>query len=66
MNYYNGETHDEMTIYSFKFLDLSKYEKVFYKLSEMLFDSSFLEDSIKKEKNAVINEVQSKFLFCFL
>lgn len=61
MNYYNGETHDEMTIYSFKFFDLSKYEKIFYTLSEMLFDSSFLEDSIKKEKNAVINEVQSKF-----
>ncbi|MCL4362439.1 insulinase family protein [Candidatus Parvarchaeota archaeon] len=59
--YWNGETEGEMTSYKFKLLSLSKPQYVFDIISSMLFNSVFPEDNLKKEKNAVVNEVQSNF-----
>lgn len=59
--YWNGETAAEITSYRFKLLSLSKPQYVFDIISDMLFNSVFPEDSLTKEKNAVVNEVQSNF-----
>ncbi|MCL4398452.1 MAG: insulinase family protein [Candidatus Parvarchaeota archaeon] len=59
--YWNGETDAEMTSYQFKLFNLSKGKMMFDGLAEMLFNSTFEEQNLKKEKTAVINEVHSNF-----
>lgn len=59
--YWNGETDAEVTSYKFKLLNLSKPQYVFDIISDMLFNSVFPEENLIKEKNAVVNEVQSNF-----
>lgn len=59
--YWNGETESEMTSYKFKLFNLSKGKMFFDVVAEMLFNSAFKEQNLKKEKNAVINEVYSNF-----
>lgn len=59
--YWNGETSAEKTVYKFKFLNLSKSQYVFDTISEMIFDSVFPEENLKKEKNALTNEVHANY-----
>ncbi len=58
--YWNGETSLGATSYQFKSFNLSN-DRIFEVVSEALFNSIFPEENLKKEKNAVVNEIYGHF-----
>ena len=58
--YWNGTTSSGATTYEFKLFNLSD-SRIFEVVSEALFNSVFPEENLRKEKNALINEISGNF-----